>query len=170
MSPLEIAVLLGLVGYAIYRESIRRQVTGRARFQLAFIYAAVGVGAGGFTRPGSTAEVILLAVSLLLSAVVGLARGRLIHLWRASDGTIWRQGTAASISLFLALFAVKFAMGAIAYEAGWSDDGGFGEVLVLIAVMVAFQAEIVWRRAHALSPTSDQPNRPVAPSSHAEHG
>jgi len=31
-----------------------------------------------------------------------------------------------------------------------SGDGGFGEVLVMIAIMIAFQAEIVWRRARVL--------------------
>jgi hypothetical protein len=30
------------------------------------------------------------------------------------------------------------------------DDSGFGEILVTIAVMVAFQAETIWRRARPL--------------------
>jgi hypothetical protein len=35
-----------------------------------------------------------------------------------------------------------------------SDDGGFGEVLIMIAIMVAFQAELIWRRARTLGPAS----------------
>ena len=46
--------------------------------------------------------------------------------------------------------AVKFALGTAAYFLHVSDDGGFGEVLFMIAIMVAFQAEIVWRRAQSL--------------------
>lgn len=42
---------------------------------------------------------------------------------------------------------VPAPLGALAYALGSSDDGGFGEVLLMIAVMVAVQAEIVWRRA-----------------------
>jgi hypothetical protein len=49
--------------------------------------------------------------------------------------------------MFLGLILVKFGMGTAAYFAGVSDDGGFGEILLMIAVMVAFQAEIIWRRA-----------------------
>jgi len=46
--------------------------------------------------------------------------------------------------------AVKFGMGTWAYFNHVSDDGGFGEILIMIAVMIAFQAELVWRRARAL--------------------
>ena len=39
-----------------------------------------------------------------------------------------------------------------------AEHGGFGEVLILIGLMVALQAEIIWRRALALgvqpAPTS----------------
>ena len=54
------------------------------------------------------------------------------------------------VFIFLGLIAAKFAIGTACYFLHISDDGGFGEVLVMIAIMVAFQAEIVWRRAQAL--------------------
>jgi hypothetical protein len=85
------------------------------RYTLAIIYAVIGVAVGGFSRPDTAAEWGLLAASLVLSVVVGLARGRLTRVW-----------------------------------ADISDDGGFGEILIMIAVMVAFQAELIWRRARAL--------------------
>jgi hypothetical protein len=153
MSPIEIVALLALTGYAIYKQTQRTEVTGSGRFKLAIIYAVIGLAIGGFSQPDTFAEVMLLVVGIALSAGVGLARGRLTRMW-VQDGPdgrhVYSQGTALTIGLFLGLVAVKFAMGAAAYIAGISDDGGFGEILVMIAIMVAFQAELMWRRARAL--------------------
>jgi hypothetical protein len=65
-----------------------------------------------------------------------------------------------TIGLFVGLVAVKFGLGAVAYVAGLSDDGGFGEILLMIALMVAVQAEIIWRRARAtLAAETTEPTR-----------
>jgi hypothetical protein len=154
MSPIEIIALLALTAYAIYKQTQRHLVTGTGRFKLAIIYAVVGVAVGGFSRPDTPAEWTLLIASLILSAVVGLARGQLTRMWMATstdEPQVYSQGTALTIGLFVGLVAVKFALGAFAYFAHISDDGGFGEILVMIAVMVAFQAELIWRRAQTLT-------------------
>jgi hypothetical protein len=153
MSPIEIVILLALTGYAIYRQTQRHELTGRGRFKLAIIYAVVGLAVGGFSRPDTPAEWALIVGSLALSVVVGLARGRLTRVW-AEDGRLYSQGTALTVTLFLGMVAVKFGLGTWAYLAHVSDDGGFGEVLVMIAAMVAVQAELVWRRAQALKTTT----------------
>lgn len=156
MSPLAIVALLAMTGYAIYKQTQKHEVVGSSRFKLAFIYGIVGLAVGGFSRPDGWAEVLVLVVSLALSAVVGLARGRLSRLW-AEGGRVWSQGTPLTIGLFLGLVVVKFAIGTACYFLKISDDGGFGEILVMIAIMVAFQAEIVWRRAQPLGArTSDK--------------
>lgn len=124
----------------------------------------VGLAVGGFSRPDGTAEWLLLIAGLVLSAVVGLARGRLTRLWVETDATgrhVYSQGTAVTIGLFLGLVAAKFALGTAAYFAGVSDDGGFGEILFMVAIMVAFQAELVWRRARAFDAA---PTASTAPS------
>lgn len=153
MSPTQIVALLALTAYAIYRQSQRHEVTGSGRFKMAIIYAIVGLAVGGFSRPDGAAEWVLLVAGLALSVVVGLARGRLTRMWAETDDAghhVYAQGTPLTIGLFLGLVAVKFAMGTAAYFLHVSDDGGFGEVLFMIAIMVAFQAEIVWRRAQVL--------------------
>ena len=73
MSPIEIAALLALTGYAIYRQTQRHEVVGRTRFKMAIIYAVVGLAVGGFSRPDSLAEVLLLVGGLALSVVVPFA-------------------------------------------------------------------------------------------------
>jgi hypothetical protein len=77
--------------------------------------------------------------------------------WAAADGKVYSQGTVLTIGLFLGLVAAKFAIGTGAYFLHISDDGGFGEVLIMIAIMVAFQAELIWRRARTLLPASSAP-------------
>jgi hypothetical protein len=149
MSPFEIVALLALVGYAIYRQTREHEVVGGSRFKLAIIYAIAGLLIGGFALPHSAAEVLVLGIGLALSVIVGLARGRLTRLW-VQDGKAYSKGTPLTIGLFLGLVAAKFAIGTVCYFLKISDDGGFGEVLVMIAIMIAFQAEIVWRRARAL--------------------
>src|ERR1700761_3770426 len=97
MSPTEIIILLALTGYAIYMQSIKHEVVGAARFKLAIIYAVVGLIVGGMHVPTTVAAVTFLVISLGLSAVVGLARGRLTKVWAGADGHIYSQGTALTI-------------------------------------------------------------------------
>jgi hypothetical protein len=157
MSPLEIVAVLALVGFAVYKQSRQQVFTGSGRFKLAITYAVVGLVVGGFAWPEGIWGYALLAVGLALSAVVGLARGRLTPMWteEGPDGPrVVSQGTALTIGLFLGLVGVKFALGTLAYFTGISDGGGFGEVLFMIAIMVALQAQIMWRRAQVLLPAS----------------
>ncbi|WP_420993344.1 hypothetical protein ACKI2N_014490 [Cupriavidus sp. 30B13] len=151
MTPTQLLIIVALCCYAVYRQTVRCQVDGKTRFKLAIIYAVVGFMAGGFHAPASPAAWALLLGGLALSAVVGYARGRLTTLWVEQD-VVYSQGTRLTIALFLGLVIVKFALGAVAFMAGGAvaSHGGFGEVMVLIAVMVAFQAEIVWQRAQKL--------------------
>lgn len=155
MSPLEILIIIALTIYAIYKQSVRHPVVGKTRFKLALIYMVVGLVVGGFYMPSSGTSWAVLVASLAASAVVGVARGRLSKVWRESDGQTFTQGTPLTIGLFLLLIAGKFAIGTWQYlEHAPGEHGGFGEVLILIGLMVGLQAEIVWRRALALQTTA----------------
>lgn len=151
MSPLEIIAILALSAWAIYKQTVVAEVsTTLTRFKMAGIYAAVGLAIGGFNQPTGAAGWTMIAVGLSLSFVVGVLRGRFTKVWVA-DGKIWRQGTALTVGLFVALIAVKFGLGTLAYFWNVNDGAGFGEVLVMIAIMLAVQSELVCRRALTLS-------------------
>ena len=150
MSPLELIAILALVGYSVYKQTQVAEISAKGRFKMAIIYGIVGLCVGGFAAPHGAAAVAVLAISAILSVVVGLARGRLTKIWLQPDGRIFRQGTAVTVGLFLAMVAAKFLLGAVAYVDHVRDGGGFGEIMVMIAIMIAVQAEIVWRRAQAL--------------------
>ena len=150
MSPIEIVALVALVCYAVYRQTRQQEVVGSTRFTLAIVYGVVGLVVGGFYFPDTAGEATLLVASIALSAVVGVLRGRLTRVWAGADGQVYSKGTPLTIGLFLGMVVVKFAMGTVAYFTGITDHGGFGEILLMIAVMVAVQAQLIWRRARPL--------------------
>jgi hypothetical protein len=158
MSPVEIVAILALTCWAVYQQTHVSAVTKNGRFKMAIIYGIVGLCVGGFDLPSGTAGIAMIAFGVALSVVVGLARGRLTRVWAKPDGTVYKQGTKLTVGLFLGMIAVKFALGAWAQIAHIDDGEGFGEVLVMLAVMLAVQAQIVWNRARALTdstPTAD---------------
>jgi hypothetical protein len=150
VSPIEIVALVALVCFAVYRQTRQQEVVGNTRFKLAIVYGVVGLVVGGFYFPDTGGEATLLVASIVLSAVVGLLRGRWTRVWAGADGRVFSRGTPLTIGLFLAMVVVKFGMGTVAYFTGVTDHGGFGEILLMIAVMVALQAELIWRRARPL--------------------
>ncbi|CAG9167892.1 hypothetical protein CURE108131_16850 [Cupriavidus respiraculi] len=149
MTVPQILVIVALCIYAVYRQTVRNELKGKSRFKLALIYGIVGLAVGGFFLPSSPTSWAILLGGVVLSAMIGYARGKLTRVWE-EDGRLYSQGTPLTIALFLLLILAKFAAGTVEYLTGTSQHGGFGEVMLLIAIMVAFQAEIVWRRALAL--------------------
>ncbi|WP_454722425.1 MULTISPECIES: hypothetical protein [Cupriavidus] len=152
MTTHQILLIVALCCYAVYRQTVRSEVDGKSRFKLAIIYAIVGFAAGGLHAPASPIAWMLLLGGLSASAVVGYVRGRLTTL-SVENGVVYSQGTRLTIALFLGLVLVKFALGAAAYMTGAMvahGGSGFGQVMVLLAIMVAFQAEILWQRAKTL--------------------
>lgn len=150
MSPLEIVAIIALTTWAIYKQTIVAEVTAGSRFKTAVIYGVVGLAVGGFDLPAGLAGWTMIVIGLGLSLVVGLLRGRHTRIWADEDGRVWRRGSALTVGLFLALIVVKFALGALAAIKGIDDGAGFGEVLLMIAIMIAVQAELIWRRAQTL--------------------
>lgn len=150
MSPIEIIAILAMTAYAIYKQTIVSEVRDSGRFKLAVIYAVIGIAVGGFMLPNRALGWGLLAISLALSAVVGVIRGRKTDVWMEADGRVVRRGNVLTIALFLGLIVAKFVLGTLAYFAHISDGAGFGEIMLMIAIMIAVQAEIVYRRGQAL--------------------
>jgi hypothetical protein len=152
----QILILLAMTLYAVYRQSMRHALNGKSRFRLAIVYVIVGLGVGGFYLLPDASSWAALVASLAASVAVGLVRGRMTRLTREPDGRIFSQGTPATIGLFLVLVGCKFAWGAWEYLHHARPHGSLGEVLLMIAAMVAMQAEVVWRRALAFTPARAQ--------------
>lgn len=151
MFVVEIVAIVALTAYASYRQTVVTEVATTNRFKLAISYGIVGLVAGGFALPHGAVGYGMLGAGLVLSAVVGLIRGYRTDIWMEPDGRIVRQGNAVTVLLFLGLVAAKLGLGVFSYFAGISDGAGFGGIVVMIAIMVAFQAEIVHRRGRKLA-------------------
>ncbi|MGI9822803.1 hypothetical protein [Agromyces sp. Marseille-Q5079] len=161
MQPIELILLLVMVVYAVFRQTRAGVAGGPRRFRLAFIYAGLGLASllvGGWDPPEGIGWAFLIG-GVVLSVVVGVLRGRHTRVWIAADGTRMRRGTWLTVTLFVTVIAVKVALGAIAGLAGIADGASFAEVLLIVAIMIAVQAEIVHRRALVLA--GRDPDRPV---------
>lgn len=152
MQPLQMVIILAMVIYAIYRQTRVSPAGGPGRFRLALIYGAVGVGSlllSGWALPQGIGWAFL-AAGIALSVIVGVARGLLTKVWIDADGERKRQGTWLTVSLFVFVIAAKIGMGVYAGLHAINDGANFSEVLVIVAIMIAVQAQIVHGRALAL--------------------
>jgi hypothetical protein len=149
MSTTQWIIVVGLIAYAVYKQTVVAPVSGRGRFRLALTYAIIGI-ALGVTMPHSPAGLGLIGASVVFSLVVGFARGACTRIWRSGDGRVISRGSTVTITLFLALIASKFGLGAVADQLD-IHDSSMGEIMVMIGISVAIQAEVVWRRARVLA-------------------
>ena len=163
MDPVELILILALVVYSIYRQSQKHEVVGSSRFKLAIIYAIIGILVGGFRPPIGFWPILVLLISLALSVVVGWLRGKYAKLW-VENGRVYSRGTPLTIGLFIGLVVMKFVIGTIVYLRQIHEDAGMGEIMVMIAIMIAFSAELVWRRARSLGARTSRTEEDVAPS------
>ncbi|MBL7637542.1 DUF1453 family protein [Atlantibacter hermannii] len=146
MTTTQILMLLALTCWSVYKQTIRTEVNGKGRFKMAKIYGIVGLVVGGFYLPTDAIAWATVVLSVGASALVGVMRGNLTRL-SIEGGKVFSQGSALTIGLFLGLVAFKFLLGTWLYFNHPQPHNGFGEILVLIAIMVAVQAQIVWVRA-----------------------
>jgi len=152
VSLFQMLSLLGLTVFAIYRQTRTGEVARANRFNIALGYAgiaAISLTASGWTAPVGAGWSFLMT-SLVLSAIVGVARGRMTRVWVAEDGRYMRAGTLLTVGLFIAMLAIKIGIGLYARLNGIKDGAGFAEILIVVAIMVAVQAEIVFRRTAGL--------------------
>lgn len=150
----EIVAIMAITAFAVGRQTVLTEVVTRNRFTPAIAYGIVGLVVGGFARPHGAIGYGLLVAGLVLSVVVGVIRGDRTDVWMELDGRIVRQGNAVTVLLFLGAVGAVLALDAISDIAGGSDiagDAGIGEIIVMIAVMVALQSEIVHRRRQRLA-------------------
>lgn len=151
MNLIEIIAVVALVGFAVNKQTRRAEVVANGRFKKAAIYGLVGLAVGGLTMPQGSTAALLLAASIALSVLVGVARGHYTRVWAELDGRVFRQGTRLTVGLFLGMVAVKFGIGTYAYLHQIQDGGGFAEILLMMAVMMAVQAQMIHVRAGALT-------------------
>ncbi|WP_223623772.1 hypothetical protein [Microbacterium sp. EST19A] len=154
MNLIQLVFLAAMVSYAIYRQTRVGPAGGAGRFKMALIYGGVGLvslGVSGWVLPGDSGGWVVLAIGIALSAVVGVARGLLTRVWTDENGDVLRQGTWLTVSLFIAMIITKIAITVFAQLSGIQTGSSFAQILLVVAIMIAVQAEIVHRRGQRLT-------------------
>jgi hypothetical protein len=149
VSPWEIAVVVALEGFSVYKQTKAREFKTGHRFAVALLYALVG-GALGISLPHDATTLLIVAVSLVASVAVGVFGGRHVQLWRRADGRVFSRGTGWTIALLVALVGAKIGASALAALTPLPYHATLGEVLLMIGIMLAVENLVVGRRARAL--------------------
>ncbi|MFE7120569.1 hypothetical protein ACFU99_34585 [Streptomyces sp. NPDC057654] len=152
-------IVIGLVIVAlVIRGQLRtRPVHAKGPVIVLGVLGVLGIAACAFGvasvvkyHPLGAATIALTAASLAIAAGFGAARARTVRVWRAPEGQALRQGTVATMVLWLVSVAVHIGMDR------WIDHTtgvgllGFSTLYLCLAVTLAVQNLFVRRRAAAV--------------------
>jgi hypothetical protein len=149
-SPFTIVVALAAVSYILWSRTQGRVFNPRRTLVLPAVLIVIGVA--GLT--GSSAarlgpkDIAFLAMSVVISAVLGAARGRTIELF-SRDGALWQRYTRWTVVLWIALIATKLILIGVASSAGASAGGGANTLLLTLGFSLLAEAATVGPRAVA---------------------
>jgi len=142
-----LAILLIVLPWSIWRQMHARPVTVEGLIKLPLIFAAV---AAVFTLTSKTPEITFEvmaydAVCALLAIGFGAWRGQRVSIWHDGE-TPMQRGNRATVMTWVALIALKVALGTVAAVTGWIPAEGAGSILGFLALTFAIQNLVVARR------------------------
>jgi hypothetical protein len=91
----------------------------------------------------NAADLTLLALSAVVSAGLGVWRGRTIVVWRDAQGVWWRRGSKLTLALWGALFVARGLLFLVDLAAGHPEASGVGALLLTLAVSFAAQNAVI---------------------------
>jgi hypothetical protein len=95
------------------------------------------------------ADLALLALSVVVSAGLGVWRGRTIAVWRDESGVWWRRGSALTLVLWGALFVARGLLYGLDLATGHPEASSAGALLLTLAVSFAAQNAVIGLRMAA---------------------
>jgi hypothetical protein len=153
-------VVIGLVvvGLLLTRQLQARPAKETSSIRIVLILGLIGIfemkGAIGSHRV-TAAPIAWLVLSLLAGAGMGAVRAATVRIWRAEDGSAWRQGTVLTAALWIVSLATHLVLDAVIDHSTAITALGTSSVLVYLAVTLGVQREIVRWRASRLVPGLD---------------
>lgn len=165
------ALVLALVVWVLYRQTIARPVTARSLWLLPGILVVIGLAAISNVNKGnlSTTAITYLALDLVSSIALGALRGCFVKVF-ARDGVMWRQGGLITIALWVVAIGVRIVIAILASNAGVGNvsnaalEVAFGVSLLAqngVVVLrglrqgLQFAPDGTRRRSHRLDSTRD---------------
>ncbi|MFC5144509.1 hypothetical protein [Streptomyces aureoversilis] len=158
MNNAGIVIGIVIVALVIRRQLRTRPVHGKGGVVLLGVLGVLGVVALAFGvvsvvkehAPG-TVTVALLAASFLAAAGFGVARARMVTVWRAPEGRMLRTGAPAAMVLWLASLAVHIGLGEWIDHTTRAGLLGASTLHLYLAVTLAVQDLLVRRRAASVA-------------------
>jgi hypothetical protein len=140
------ALVLALVVFLLYRQTVARPVVARRLWVLPGILAIVGVAAVANVNKGQLSDTALewIGIDLVVSLALGAVRGCFIRVYER-DGVMWRRGGVITVSLWLVAIGVRVLIGFLADNAGVGNVSEAALELALAASLLAQNAVIALR-------------------------
>lgn len=133
------ALVLALVAFLVYRQTVARPVVARRLWLLPGILAVVGVVVVANVSTGRLSYTALewIGIDLSVSLVLGAVRGWFVRVYER-DGVMWRQGGVITVCLWLVAIAVRVLIGIFAGNAG---VGNVSEAALELALATSLLAQ-----------------------------
>ena len=112
-------LVLALVGWVLYRQTVARPVVARTLVILPGILAVIGVAAVSHVDNGNlgATAILYLAVDLVASIALGALRGCFVRVF-VREGVMWRQGGAVTLALWVVSIGIRIVGAVLAANAG----------------------------------------------------
>jgi hypothetical protein len=150
--PVNALVIVAVIAVVIARQLRPRRVTMSGRWWLVpAVLVVLAVREGGIidtAHPGTATA--LLVAELVVGAVMGLVWAGTTRMWTEQDGSVWAQGTKATIAVWALGIAIRVGLYGAATAMGVHQHTG--SVLLAIAVtLLVRRAVLSWRAARPAS-------------------
>ncbi|MBM9507216.1 CcdC protein domain-containing protein [Actinacidiphila acididurans] len=144
-------VILAVIGLVIARQTRPRRLAGGRWWLIPAALIVLAIRQGGLLDPHHRgAALALLIAELIVGAVMGTVWATTTRMWTDEDGSVWSQGTRATIAVWAAGIAIRVGLYGTARALGVRQDSG--SVLIAVAVTLLIRAGVLVRRAQALKP------------------
>jgi hypothetical protein len=155
------ALVLALVVFILYRQTIARPVTPRNLWLLpailiivAFVAISNVVGHGTLT----VTAVTYLGLDVISSLALGAVRGCFMRVFER-DSVMWRQGNAITVGLWIAAIGLRIVIGFFASRAGVGNVSVAGLELALAASLLGQNAVVALRGTNQGLTYASDPSR-----------
>jgi len=147
-----VLVLLGLiaVGYVLFSRLRGQSVNTRRLLVLPGVLTAIGLlqVLGAAHHGFHTADVVVIAASVAVSATLGVARGATVNVF-VRDGQPWLRYRRATLWLWAATVATRAALTGLAFASGAALADSGPALLLAVGATLLGEGAVVARRVVA---------------------
>lgn len=143
-SPVEIVVAIAAVGFVLWSRTKGQPL--RAKRLLVLPVVLTVIGATDLSGSLSSADVGFLVGGLIVSVILGAARGATIEVYPA-QGELWQRYRRSTVALWIALIVIKVILLGVASATGAAAGGGTNSLLLTLGASLLAEAAVVGPRA-----------------------